>query len=405
MKAAIVHSFDQPLSPRGRAGSRRPAPSRCSCASRRAASATPTSTPRAASGRSSPNPPFIPGHEGVGIIERLGPGNPHGLEEGMRVALPWLGYACGDCRYCNSGAETLCESQINTGYGMNGGFAEYAVGYARHVVRVPDDVDPLDAAPLTCAGVTTYKAVKVSGASSAGLVAVFGAGGLGHLAIQYARTTGAAVVAVDINEERLNTARELGAEHVVHVGEQDPVAAIQALGGADQAISTAVSPSAFEQALGSLARGGTLVCVGLPAENEMRLPIFQTVLGGLTVKGSIVGTHHDLEEVFELHRRGRTQVERVERELEDVNDAIAQVLDGSAPAPRMVFRMPDGAEPRAASSAERARHRLSTPQPPIPIQPHHHRSKEESHGSCSRHPHRLRGTRRAGQRRRAEGPL
>jgi propanol-preferring alcohol dehydrogenase len=206
-------------------------------------------------------------------------------------------------------------------------------------VRVPDDVDPLDAAPLTCAGVTTYKAVKISGASSAGLVAVFGAGGLGHLAIQYARVTGAAVVAIDINEERLKTARELGAEHTVHAGEEDPIAAIQALGGADQAISTAVSPSAFEQALGSLARGGTLVCVGLPAHNEMRLPIFQTVLGGLTVKGSIVGTHHDLEEVFELHRRGRTQVERVERELEDVNDAIAQVLDGSAPAPRMVFRL------------------------------------------------------------------
>jgi hypothetical protein len=122
------------------------------------------------------------------------------------------------------------------------------------------------------------------------------------------------------------------------------------LGGADQAISTAVSPSAFEQAFGSLARGGTLVCVGLPAHNEMQLPIFQTVLGGLTVKGSIVGTHHDLEEVFELHRRGRTHVERVERELEDVNDAIEQVLDGSAPAPRMVFRMTDV----PASSGEHA---------------------------------------------------
>jgi propanol-preferring alcohol dehydrogenase len=159
-----------------------------------------------------PAPPFISGHEGVGIIERLGSGNPHGLQEGMRVALPWLGYACGDCRYCNSGAETLCESQINTGYRMNGGLAEYALGHARHVVRVPEDVDPFDAAPLTCAGVTTYKAVKVSGASSASLVAVFGAGGLGHLTIQYAGVRGAAVVAVDINEERLNTARELGAE-------------------------------------------------------------------------------------------------------------------------------------------------------------------------------------------------
>ena len=150
----------------------------------------------------------------------------------MRVALPWLGYACGDCVYCNTGWETLCESQQNMGYSMNGGFAEYAVGYARHVVAVPEGIDPLDAAPLTCAGVTTYKAVKISGARSSDLVAVFGAGGLGHLAIQYAAITGAAVVAVDVNAERLEAARALGAEHVVHAGEEDPIAAIQRLGGA-----------------------------------------------------------------------------------------------------------------------------------------------------------------------------
>src|SRR4051812_44316014 len=115
----------------------------------------------------------------------------------MRVALPWLGYSCGHCRQCNSGWETLCESQLNMGYSMNGGFAEYTVGNAGNVVRVPEDVDPLDAAPLTCAGVTTYKAVKVSGASASSVVAVFGAGGLGHLAIQYARVTGAAVIALE----------------------------------------------------------------------------------------------------------------------------------------------------------------------------------------------------------------
>src|SRR5919197_5354965 len=298
-----------------------------------------------------PTPPFIPGHEGVGIIERLGEGNAHGLAVGQRVALPWLGYSCGDCRHCNSGWETLCESQLNTGYGMNGGFAEYAVGYARNVVRVPGDVDPLDAAPLTCAGVTTYKAVKVSGASSSSVVAVFGAGGLGHLAIQYASITGAAVIAVDINATRLETARELGAEHVVHAGEEDVVAAIQRLGGADVAIATAVSPAAFEQALGSLARGGTLVCVGLPADNEIRVPVFETVLGGLTIHGSIVGTHRDLEEVFELHRRGLTRVLRTERPLDDVNESIEQVLDGSAPAPRMVFDL-QGAGTVRASAAE-----------------------------------------------------
>jgi len=293
--------------------------------------------------------PFIPGHEGVGIVERVGPGNAHGIVEGMRVALPWLGYACGDCAYCNTGWETLCESQQNTGYSINGGFAEYAVGYARHVVVVPDGIDPLDAAPLTCAGVTTYKAVKVSGARSSDLIAVFGAGGLGHLAIQYAAITGASVVAVDINAERLETARELGAEHVVHAGEQDPIAAIKRLGGARAAIATAVNPTAFEQALGSLRRGGTLVCVGLPADNHMKLPIFETVLAGLTVRGSIVGTHTDLQEVFELHRRDMTSVFRSPLVLENVNDAIEQVLDGTAPSPRLVFDF--GAGDGAAAGA------------------------------------------------------
>jgi propanol-preferring alcohol dehydrogenase len=288
-----------------------------------------------------PNPPFIPGHEGVGIVERLGEGNAHGLEVGARVALPWLGYSCGDCRHCNTGWETLCESQVNTGYGMNGGFAEYAVGFARNVVRVPDGVDPADAAPLTCAGVTTYKAVEVSGARSSSVVAVFGVGGLGHLAIQYARIAGAAVIAVDINEARLRDARQLGAEHVVNATQEDPVAAIKRLGGADAAIATAVSPKAFEQAYGSMARGGTLVFVGLPADNEVRLPIFETVLGAITIKGSIVGTHRDLEEVFELHRRGLTRVLRAACQLDDVNEAIEQVLDGTAPSPRMVFRMQD----------------------------------------------------------------
>lgn len=286
-----------------------------------------------------PTLPFIPGHEGVGIIERIGPGNRHGLQVGDRVALPWLGYACGDCGHCNSGHETLCVSQLNTGYSINGGFAEYAVGYARHVVRVPDGIDPAEAAPLTCAGVTTYKAVKESGARAADLVAIVGAGGLGHLALQYARITGAETVVVDTNAERLASARELGADHLVHAGEQDVVAAVQALGGARASIVTAVTPVAFEQALASLTRGGTLVCVGLPAENAMKLPIFETVLGGLTVKGSIVGTHHDLEEVFALHRRGRTRVLHHEVPLDDINDAIERVLDGTAPQPRTVVRL------------------------------------------------------------------
>jgi propanol-preferring alcohol dehydrogenase len=290
-----------------------------------------------------PNPPFIPGHEGVGIVEEAGPGNTHGISIGDRVAIPWLGYACGDCRYCNSGRETLCPKQETTGYSVDGSFADYVIGNARHVVRVPDGITPVDAAPLTCAGVTTYKAVKVSGARSSDLVVVFGAGGLGHLAIQYARITGAEVVAVDTNPERLTSALQLGADHVIHAGEQDAAAELQRLGGADIAISTAVNPSAFEQAIAGLARGGRLVCVGLPAHNAMRVPIFETVMGGLTIQGSIVGTHRDLEEVFTLHGRGLTTVQRADCVLDDVNATIASVLDGSAPAPRMVFRMDDAA--------------------------------------------------------------
>jgi propanol-preferring alcohol dehydrogenase len=274
-----------------------------------------------------PSPPFIPGHEGVGIVEELGPGATE-VEIGDRVAMPWLGYACGTCDYCVSGRETLCESQKNMGYSIDGGFGEYAVAYARYVVKVPAGVEPFDAAPLTCAGVTTYKAIKVAGTRSSDLVAVFGVGGLGHLAIQYAAIAGARVVAVDVLDDKLELARELGAEFTVNASKEDPVAAIKALGGVDQAIALAVSPRAFEQAYGTLRRGGTLVFVALPADNEVKLPIFETVLNGITVVGSIVGTRTDLREVFELHAAGKTRVIRELRPLCRVNESIADVEAG-----------------------------------------------------------------------------
>jgi alcohol dehydrogenase, propanol-preferring len=274
-----------------------------------------------------PSPPFVPGHEGVGIVVELGPGVSE-VETGDRVAMPWLGYACGTCDYCVSGWETLCLEQKNMGYSFDGGFGEYATAYARYVVRVPDGVDPFDAAPLTCAGVTTYKAVKVAGTRPSDLVAVFGVGGLGHLAIQYASIAGGRVVAVDLFDEKLELARDLGAEFVVNASKDDPVEAIQRLGGVDQAIALAVSPRAFEQAYASLRRGGTLVFVALPAENTVELPIFETVLNGITVVGSIVGTRADLREVFELHAAGKTRVIRETRPLAAVNEAIADVEAG-----------------------------------------------------------------------------
>lgn len=283
-----------------------------------------------------PKLPFTPGHEGVGVVEELGP-NVTEVAVGDRVAIPWLGYACGTCDYCVSGWETLCESQLNTGYSIDGGFAEYAKAHARHVVKVPEGIDPFDAAPLTCAGVTTYKAVKVSGAKPADLVAIWGIGGLGHLALEYARIAGGSVVAVDLIEEKLQLARRLGAEFTVNAAEEDPVAAIKRLGGADAAVVLAVAPMAFEQAFASLRRGGTMSLVGLPAENKMELPIFETVLNGITVVGSIVGTRLDLREVFQLHAAGKTRVIREERPLADVQAAMEDLLHGDVPA-RIVFR-------------------------------------------------------------------
>jgi alcohol dehydrogenase, propanol-preferring len=283
-----------------------------------------------------PKLPFTPGHEGVGIVESTG-ARVTDVAVGDRVAIPWLGYSCGTCEYCISGWETLCEAQQNTGYSIDGGLAEYAKAHGRHVVKVPDGVDPFDAAPLTCAGVTTFKAVKMSGAKPADLVAVWGIGGLGHLALQYARIAGASVVAVDLFDEKLELARELGAEFTVNAAEEDPVAAIKKLGGADAAVVLAVAPKAFEQAFASLRRGGTMSLVALPAENTMQLPIFETVLNGITVVGSIVGTRVELRDVFDLHAAGRTQVIREERPLDDVERAMEDVLEGDVPA-RIVFR-------------------------------------------------------------------
>ncbi|HUN34498.1 MAG TPA: zinc-dependent alcohol dehydrogenase [Trebonia sp.] len=282
-----------------------------------------------------PEPPFTPGHEGIGTVERLGPGA--GLHQvGDRVAIAWLGSACGHCAHCVSGWETLCESQQNSGYSVNGAWAEYAVADDRYVVAVPSAVTSLDAAPLTCAGVTTFKAVKVSGIQPGETTAVFGIGGLGHLAVQYARILGGQVIAVDIEDAKLDLARELGADHVVNARQADPVEAIRQLGGADVAVSLATSPRAFEQAFGSLRRGGRLVCVALPADGTMSIPIFDTVIGGKSIIGSIVGTRKDLSDVFALHAAGRTKVVAQACQLEDVNARIDDVLAGRVPA-RLVF--------------------------------------------------------------------
>jgi propanol-preferring alcohol dehydrogenase len=283
-----------------------------------------------------PSLPFTPGHEGIGIVEKLG-ADVTSRRIGERVAIAWLGSACGACRYCIDGRETLCEQQANSGYSVDGAFAEYAVASAAYVVPVPDGISSVDAAPLSCAGVTTYKALRVAHVEPTELVGIFGIGGLGHLAVQYASIMGGTVLAVDIEKDKLLLAQDLGAEHLVNAAEVDPVAAIQALGGLDVAVVVAASPIVFEQAFNSLRRGGRLICVALPADGAtMTISIFDTVIKAISVIGSIVGTRQDLAEVFALHAAGKTRVIAETRSIDDINDAIAEVLSGKVPA-RLVF--------------------------------------------------------------------
>jgi propanol-preferring alcohol dehydrogenase len=283
-----------------------------------------------------PSLPFVPGHEGVGIVEQLGAGVTS-RRVGERVAIAWLGSACGACRFCVDGRETLCEQQQNSGYSVDGAFAEYAVASAAYVVPVPDGISSIDAAPLTCAGLTAYKAMKVARIQPTEQVGVFGIGGLGHLAVQYAEILAGTVVAIDVEEPKLALARELGATHTVDASRVEPVKALQALGGLDVAVVLAPSPRVFDQAFASLKRGGRLVCVAMPADGgSMTIPIFETVVKGISVIGSIVGTRQDLVEVFALHASGRTRVISETRSIDDVNEAITEVLSGKVPA-RLVF--------------------------------------------------------------------
>jgi len=283
-----------------------------------------------------PVPPFVPGHEGVGLVQAVGAGVTR-LHIGDRVAVPWLGYACGTCRACLTGWETLCEKQQNTGYSVDGCYAEYFLAEAAFAARVPEGINPFEAAPLTCAGVTTYKALKVAHVQPTELVAISGVGGLGHLAVQYARIMGATVAAIDITDEKLELAKELGADLVIDARHEDPAAVLKAHGGADVAVGLAVDAKSFEIAYGGLRRGGRLVLVALPAEGSLTIPVFDTVLNGTSIIGSIVGTRADLSEVFALHAARRTRVIYEDRHLGEVNEAIDEVLQGRAPA-RLVLR-------------------------------------------------------------------
>ena len=298
-------------------------------------------------------PPCVLGHEGAGIVEEVGSAVKD-LKPGDHVVLSWV-ENCGKCHYCTSGNDHLCDTGIRSSMSGQEGvfekdgvdisrmagvasFAERTVVRATACVKIDESV-PLDRACLVGCGVMTGvgAAVNTAQVRPGETVAVFGCGGVGLNVIQGAALCGASrIIAVDLVDSKLELARQLGADVLVNPTREDPVAAIKKHGGADQAICVAVSPKAFEQAYRSLRRGGTLVFVALPADNTMQLPIFETVLNGIHVVGSIVGTRVDLAECLELHARKRTRVVYETRKLEDVNRCFEEVAQAKVPA-RLVF--------------------------------------------------------------------
>jgi propanol-preferring alcohol dehydrogenase len=274
-----------------------------------------------------PNPPFIPGHEGVGHVVAVGQGVTH-VKEGDRVGIPWLYSACGYCEHCLGGWETLCEKQQNAGYSVNGGFAEYALANASYVGLLPKNVDFIEIAPILCAGVTVYKGLKMTDTKAGQWVAISGIGGLGHVAVQYARAMGLNVAAVDVDDEKLELARKLGATVTVNARNTDPAAYLKReVGGVHGALVTAVSPIAFQQAMGMTRRGGTIALNGLPP-GEFSLSIFDMVLNGTTVRGSIVGTRLDLQEALDFAGEGKVKATVASDRLENVNDVFDRMRNG-----------------------------------------------------------------------------
>lgn len=275
-----------------------------------------------------PTPSFIPGHEGAGIVAALGPGVSH-LKEGDPVGIAWLHDACGFCEHCIDGWETLCESQRNSGYSVNGTFAEYAIGSAAYVARLPDNPDFAALAPILCAGVTSYKGLKETEARPGEWIAISGVGGLGHVAIQYAKAMGLHVAALDVTEEKLELARKLGADLAVNAKAPDAAAQIvkHTDGGAHGVLVTAVSPPAFSQAIRLARRKGVVSLVGLPP-GDFQTPIFDVVLKRITLRGSIVGTRKDLSEALAFAVEGKVKAHIHRATLNEINQIFSDLKAG-----------------------------------------------------------------------------
>lgn len=268
--------------------------------------------------------PLIPGHEVVGRVVARGEAVTE-LEVGDRAGVAWVYWTCGQCDLCRAGQENLCRNQLITGAMVDGGYAEFIRAKASHALRVPEALSSAEAAPLFCAGVTVYRAVKRAEIAAGERLAVFGIGGLGHLAVQIARHFGAEVIAVDVSEEKLALARSFGAEMTINAAAEDPVKALRKLGGVQAAVVTSGAKAAYDAAFYAVRPGGKLVVVGMPAE-PLTFPAI--MMREITITSAATGTRQDLAEVLQLAAEGKLRCLIETDQLDRINEIFDAMRAG-----------------------------------------------------------------------------
>lgn len=285
--------------------------------------------------------PFIPGHEAIGLVTAVGP-DVSTVCEGDRVGVPWLCTACGHCEHCLAGWEPVCAQAQFGGYTRNGGFAEYVLADADYVAHIPERLRAADAAPLICAGITTYKGIKQTEARPGEWIAISGIGGLGHLAIQYAKAMGLLVCAVDIDDGKLAHAERLGADLTINASEPGAVESLikETDGGTQGVLITAPSLPAFRQGVAMTRKRGTCVLVGIPP-GAFPVPLFDVVASCITIRGSFVGTRTDMRETLAFAALGKVRADYELQPLSAINDVLERLERGNV-ASRVVLDFTQG---------------------------------------------------------------
>lgn len=268
--------------------------------------------------------PLILGHEVVGRVAEKGDGVDH-LQIGDRVGVAWTHWTCGECDYCKEGAENLCKKQLITGASVDGGYAELMKAKASHALKVPESLSSDEAAPLFCAGVTVYHAIKKSGVKPEQRIVIFGIGGLGHLAVQVAKTFGPEVIAVDIADDKLELAERLGADRTINAAKEDVVKVMRQMGGAHVAVITSAAKAAFDAAFYSVRSNGKMVVVGMPAD-ILTFPAIQ--MREVNIVASATGTRQDISEVLELAAAGKIRCLVETEPVEKINEIFDRMKAG-----------------------------------------------------------------------------